>query len=124
MRLYQHSARCPVALRLFLECNPIYWPFIPLHRSEELVETTVSSDGSSATDIALAYLTSTSAVHIDRVGDYLDRVPLPPRNHVFSFRQLHKQAIFFQQFLSCPLINELMYTPLNLYKVSIIAVRM
>ncbi|CAF1421151.1 unnamed protein product [Rotaria sordida] len=23
MRLYQHSARCPIALRLFLDCNPI-----------------------------------------------------------------------------------------------------
>ena len=124
MRLYQHSARCPVALRLFLECNPIYWSFIPLHRSEALVESTVSCHGNSATDIALDYLTSTSAVDIIQVGDYLDRVPLPPANHVFSFRQLHKHAIFFQQFLSCPHINELMYTPLNLYKVSIIAVRM
>ncbi len=37
MRLYQHSARCPVALRTFLDCNPSYWCFISLrwHDAEE-----------------------------------------------------------------------------------------
>ncbi|CAF4634620.1 unnamed protein product, partial [Rotaria magnacalcarata] len=38
MRLYQHSARCPVALRSFLDCNPIYWCFIPVLWSEALAE--------------------------------------------------------------------------------------
>ncbi|CAF1583837.1 unnamed protein product, partial [Adineta steineri] len=32
MRLYQHSARCPAALRLFLNCNPNYLCFIPMVR--------------------------------------------------------------------------------------------
>lgn len=31
MRLYQHSAKCAVALRTFLDCNPNHWCFIPLH---------------------------------------------------------------------------------------------
>ena len=30
MRLYQHAARCPIALRLFLDCDPGYWCFIHL----------------------------------------------------------------------------------------------
>ncbi|CAF4334779.1 unnamed protein product, partial [Rotaria magnacalcarata] len=36
MRLYQHSAHCPVAIQLFLEHNPIYWCFIS--KSKEEVE--------------------------------------------------------------------------------------
>ncbi|CAM4970956.1 unnamed protein product [Rotaria socialis] len=36
--LYQHSARCPVALHVFLDCNPIYWCFIPLPRYEALLQ--------------------------------------------------------------------------------------
>ncbi|CAF1575645.1 unnamed protein product, partial [Adineta steineri] len=38
MRLYQHSARCPTALRLFLDCNPNYWCFIPMVKHEALAE--------------------------------------------------------------------------------------
>lgn len=30
MRIYQHSAKCPVAFRTFLDCNPSYWCFISL----------------------------------------------------------------------------------------------
>ncbi|CAF4502401.1 unnamed protein product [Rotaria socialis] len=41
--LYQHSARCPVALHVFLDCNPIYWCFIPLPRYEALLQDFASS---------------------------------------------------------------------------------
>ncbi|CAF1429983.1 unnamed protein product, partial [Rotaria sordida] len=38
MRLYQHAARCPEALRSFLDCNPMYWCFIPLPWDEAVTE--------------------------------------------------------------------------------------
>ena len=41
MRHYQHSARCPSALRTFLAYNPNYWPFIPLLRDEALGEDAI-----------------------------------------------------------------------------------
>ncbi|CAF4800816.1 unnamed protein product, partial [Rotaria socialis] len=34
MRLYQHSAHCPVAIQLFLEHNPAYWCFISKSKEE------------------------------------------------------------------------------------------
>ncbi|CAF5072714.1 unnamed protein product, partial [Rotaria magnacalcarata] len=34
MRLYEHSAHCPVALQLFLDRNPNYWCFIPMLEDE------------------------------------------------------------------------------------------
>ncbi|CAF1530777.1 unnamed protein product, partial [Rotaria sordida] len=36
MRLYPHSARCPEALRSFLDCNPMYWCSIPLPWEEAI----------------------------------------------------------------------------------------
>ena len=34
MWLYQHTARCPVAIQLFLEANPGYWCLIPMKNEE------------------------------------------------------------------------------------------
>ena len=30
MKLYQHSAQCPVAMQIFLDANQQYWPFVPM----------------------------------------------------------------------------------------------
>ncbi|CAF5154493.1 unnamed protein product, partial [Rotaria socialis] len=50
MRLYQHSARCPIALRSFLDCNPTYWCFIPLVWSEAVAENDIHWHGASNID--------------------------------------------------------------------------
>ncbi|CAF4814448.1 unnamed protein product, partial [Rotaria sp. Silwood2] len=50
MRLYQHSARCPVVLRSFLDCNPIYWYFIPLLWDGALAQNAVYFRRTSTTD--------------------------------------------------------------------------
>ena len=37
MRLYQYAARCPSALRTFLDGNPRYWCFIPRPCNETML---------------------------------------------------------------------------------------
>ncbi|CAF3025410.1 unnamed protein product [Rotaria sp. Silwood2] len=96
MRLYQHSARCSIALRSFLDCNPIYWCFIPLLWEEALAENAVYYQGTI--------------------------VPLPPAAYGFSYGQLQKQRLFFEHFVGSS-IHQLPYVALDLYKMAIIAVR-
>ena len=50
MRLYQHSARCPVGLRTFLDCNPSYWCFIPLRWHDAEHENLLSMQEASNVD--------------------------------------------------------------------------
>ena len=121
MRLYQHSARCPIALRSFLDCNPIYWCFIPLHWNEALTENTVYGRGTADIDPTLVYMMATTVVDNRRVTNHLDRVPLPPAAYAFSYQQVKKQRLFFQQLISSP-INQLPYDASDLYQLAIIAV--
>ncbi|CAF2871444.1 unnamed protein product [Rotaria sp. Silwood2] len=121
MRLYQHSARCPIALRSFLDCNPSYWCFIPLLWEEALAENTVHFRGNSTVDPDVAYAMATAAINNHRVTRCLDSVPLPPAAYAFSYRQLQKQRVFFEQ-LVCSSIHARPYAVLDLYKMAIIAV--
>ncbi|CAF1325304.1 unnamed protein product [Rotaria sordida] len=121
MRLYQHSARCPVALRAFLDCNPIYWRFIPLYWKDALSDNTTYYRGHTVRDPILANVMATTAIHSHHLAQYLDRVPLPPAAYVFSYRQLQKQRIFFERFVNSS-IHELPYAVLDLYKMAIIAI--
>ncbi|CAF1416271.1 unnamed protein product [Adineta steineri] len=34
MLLYKHSIRCSSAIQLFLDCNPQYWDFVPMLKTE------------------------------------------------------------------------------------------
>jgi len=123
MRLYQHSARCPVALRSFLDCNPIYWCFIPL-RWHEAQDKNIAylREASSNADPELTNMILMGVIDNHKVADCLDHVPLTPAAYAFSYEQRQKQRSFFEQFLSSP-IFELPYVELDLYKVAIIAVR-
>ena len=38
MLLYRHAARCPSAMQIFLNFNPIYWCFVPLTNIEAAVQ--------------------------------------------------------------------------------------
>ena len=120
MRLYQHSARCPVALRTFLDCNPSYWCFIPLlwHEAQDENKACLSSK-------IVPELTNVNVMNRisnRKLTHCLDRVPLVPVAYAFSYRQLQKQRLFFENFLSSD-IDELPYSAVDLYKVSIITVR-
>lgn len=50
MRLYQHLAQCPVALRVFLDYNPIYWCFVPFLWEDALAESIAYLPGATTTD--------------------------------------------------------------------------
>jgi len=122
MRLYQHSARCPSALRSFLDCNPIYQCFIPMLFHEARAENMVYGHKTSNVDPEPANVIMMGAIDNRRVAHYLDHVPLPPAAYAFSYQQRQQQQrFFFEQFLSSSL-QQLPYSSLDLYKVAIIAV--
>ncbi|CAF1566022.1 unnamed protein product [Adineta steineri] len=134
MRLYQHSARCPTALHLFLDCNPSYWCFIPMLKHEARAENiayvrqaTGSSSSSFHTTMGaqLSHLSATSRIHRNsRVIPYLHDVPRSPStSYEFSAEQSQKQCLFFEELLSfSSAIDHLPYSTVNLYKIAIIAV--
>lgn len=99
MRLYQHSARCPVVLQLFLNCNPIYWCFIPLPRQEALAQDFAYLKEIHAENFTLPFNMPTSARHERKVERHLSRVPLPQTRSMFSYSQTEKQRQFFDHFL-------------------------
>ncbi|CAF1623646.1 unnamed protein product [Rotaria sp. Silwood1] len=121
MRLYQHSARCPIALRTFLDCNPNYWCFVPLHCDEALSENAAYFQKNPIGDPELVYRTEMTSAANHRVDHYLQHVPLEPNGYVFSYRQVQKQRLFFQHFV-CSAIQHLPYHAIDLYKMAIIAV--
>ena len=138
MRLYLHSARCPVALRSFLDCNPNYWCFIPMPwydaADEDLINlqsrrTRSSSLSASnktsttaASDRELISILAMGTIENERVALYREHVPLPPAAHMFSYQQRQKQRLFFEQFLSTPLQQQ-PYSVVDLCQMKIIAVR-
>ena len=126
IRLYQHSARCSVALRSFLDCNPNYWCFIPQVWQEAITENIQylrRGDGRSShtTDPQLINTILMGAIDNQRVASYLDYVPLSPAAYAFSYRQRQDQRLFFEKFVSSS-IHQLSYSSLDLYRVAIIAV--
>jgi len=131
MRLYQHSARCSVALRSFLDCNPDYWCFVPLlwhdAQAENIAafrERRISSSSSSSfnTDPEMDNVVAMGAIGNHRVAHCLEHVPLTPAAYAFSYEQRQKQRSFFEEFLSSP-VDQLPYFAIDLYRMSIIAVR-
>ncbi|CAF1534303.1 unnamed protein product [Rotaria sordida] len=121
MRLYQHSSRCPIALRLFLDCNPSYWCFIPLSCDEQATENTVDLQGTSDTNSVSVPVIANGVVNNPRVIQYCIRVPSPPAAYVFSDGQLQQQHSFFEQMVASP-IQQLPYVKIDLYRMAIIAV--
>ena len=106
MRLYQHTIRCSVAIQLFLNRNPHYWPFIPIH------ERQVSRQNSQSSR-------TTSLIDRDQsIEQRMKLVPDPPKEYQFTYQQLAKQYDYFAMKLDQKLPNERS----NLYKAKIIAV--
>ena len=114
MRLYQHSAHCPVAMRTFLDGNPMYWCFIPIPR-----------DQSPTTDVPDPTKDRQPLRTVDRaqVMRCLRHVPGPPTAHFFSQRQRKMQHSFFDYFLSLDHEQQRPYQALDLFQVNIIVVR-
>lgn len=91
--LYRHSARCPTALQWFLDCNPIFWPFVPMSREEAdkdnahyQVPTSVPTDPSSP------LITAPRTRSDLQAGSVMSRLPpLPDHRYTFSTRQCVEQ---------------------------------
>ncbi|CAF1424811.1 unnamed protein product [Rotaria sordida] len=78
MRLYQHSARCPVALHTFLDCNPDYWCFVPLCCNETSDDNgTYFHRNPIGGDSEIVYVMGLNATDTGRAAQYLDHVPKP-----------------------------------------------
>ena len=129
MRLYQHAARCSVALRRFLDVNPHYWSFIPLLWRDLQAENIFSTrEDLSASSYSKKINTETNSrmttAYTDhrRLVECLKRIPEPPVPYAFPDEQKQKQRLFFEQFLATP-VDQRPYQPVNLFKVAIIAVR-
>jgi hypothetical protein len=113
MKLYQHSARCPVAMQIFLDANQQYWRFVPMTLEEsqqpnqETIQRPIISDeiGSNIRSIeqCLAFVTT---------------VPRPPTGYTFSNRQIVLQTKYFHKTRDRDLPNE----DIDLYNATIVAV--
>ena len=129
MRLYDHAARCPIALRLFLDCSPDYWCFILLlwhyaqvEKIAYLQERSSSSTSSKIVDLDVTNVIAIATIGNHQVTDCLNHVPLTPIRYAFSYQQRQQQGVFFEQFFSLP-VDQLPYSPVDLYKVAPIVVR-
>ncbi|CAF3586707.1 unnamed protein product [Adineta steineri] len=122
MRLYQHSARCPVALRSFLDCNPDYWCFVPILWVDAITENIVyyrtRSNTNNSEETSISEVT---AIDNQSILRYLEHVPQPPASYDFSYQQRQKQRQFFERFLTSP-FYQMPYSPLDLYQIAIIAI--
>ena len=107
MRLYQHSARCPSALRAFLDCHRDYWCFIPQLACDAAADNAPHVAGDPEDR---------------RVTTYLERVPLPPAAYAFSSRQRNEQRSFFEWFVALPRRHPCVVF-VDLFKAAPIAVR-
>ena len=125
MRLYQHSARCSVALRSFLDCNPDYWCFIPMLWHDAHAENVATFPERSTyrpDDHEMDNVVAMGVIGNHRVAHCLDHVPAAPAAYKFSYEQRRKQYSFFEAFLSSN-IDQMPYSAIDLYKMAIIAVR-
>ncbi|CAF1029938.1 unnamed protein product [Adineta ricciae] len=122
MRLYRHSARCPVALRVFLDCNPAHWCFVPMTWHDSATESIrVLAQRSNERDPEIANIVRMGAINDRTVARQLDSVPIPPAPYAFSYRQRQQQREFFERLATLPL-GRSPYSTIDLYQAKIIAV--
>lgn len=102
MQLYQHTSQCSIAIQLFLDANPSYWPFIPM---------TTAEANQATTDI---FYTNRN----ESLTKFLNNIPVPPHGFKFSKRQIEQQSQWFQKNQMVTSIND----HVNIYQAAIIAV--
>ena len=119
MLLYKHSARCPAAMQLFLDCNSQYWPFIPMLEQDAQKDNQLYQlPPSIPPDPSSPLMTSSHTRTDHEAGCSMTNLPpLPSRQYTFSTRQSAQQFLYFKnrQDYYWPNFN------LNLYRAAIIA---
>ena len=122
MRLYQHSARCPAALRAFLDCNPRYWCFIPRPATGPMLDN-FNSFGEPRTRVSETdHLLRSGVIEDRQLVQCLDGVPPPPVNYTFSYQDRQQQRFFFKDQLS-PNQPYPSYIAVDLFQIAVVAVR-
>ena len=125
--LYQHAARCPAALQLFLDYNPEFWCFVPMKTVELQLRQGPVRGYLAPSPMAHREATtsesdmSTSWTRKDAEVRFLvQNVPRPPLGYDFNNYQRQQQANFFKwtQDRNVPLNN------VDVYNANIIAVCM
>ena len=93
MLLYRHSARCPKAVQWFLDCNPVFWPFVPLHREEADEDNAhYQLPASVPMDPTSPLITAPQTRSDLEAGTYMSNLPpLPDHRYTFSTRQCVEQ---------------------------------
>lgn len=116
MHLYQHSARCPTVIQMFLKCYSHYWRFVLMSNRTAQEQNANYMQPEPATVIATAAAATARNDH--QIQQYLHEVPLPPRGYKFSQQQREEQVQFFKDKKD----QKLPDLPLDLYNAFVIAV--
>ncbi|CAF3976512.1 unnamed protein product [Rotaria sordida] len=108
-RLYQHFIHCPQAIQLFLDQNLQYHAIIPI-----TIEQTLINDRNYSTE---------TTIQLDNSMEiWFQHLPIPPNGYRFCKRQHQQQYKFFKSLEKKIETNQKLYTPVDIYHVSIIAV--
>ncbi|CAF4165362.1 unnamed protein product, partial [Rotaria sordida] len=113
MKLYQHSARCPVAMQFFLDANPQYWRFVPM-----TLEESTRPEQQMVTPYTFSEEFSWTIRSKEDTKVYVDAVPKPPKGLTFFNRQIMLQTRYFHKTRDKTLPNQ----DIDLYDATILAV--
>lgn len=113
MKLYQHSAHCPVAMQIFLDANPHYWRFMPM-----LIEDARKPEQQSSSLEGLSNQRDQQLRSKEDCFVCMEAIPKPPSGYTFSNRQFLLQAQYFHNKR-----DQIMPNPnIDLYNATIVAV--
>lgn len=120
MLLYRHSARCSVAMQWFLDCNPHYWPFVPVRKEQAQIDNEIYMLPSSIpADPTSSEIVEPSVRSDLEAGTCLTDLPsLPSDDYTFSMRQCAEQFTIFKNKQNQLLPNN----DLDLYNATVVAV--
>lgn len=123
MLLYKHSARCPHAIQMFLDCNPQYWPLIPMSIHEAQQENQFYHEDHFPNTVPhdpISHVVTSNMTRSDHDTAYCMTAlpPFPSDQYTFSLRQCVAQFQFFQTKQDYHMPN----ADLDLYDATIIAV--
>ncbi|CAF1297606.1 unnamed protein product [Adineta steineri] len=131
MLLYRHAARCPWAIQLFLNFNPIYACFIPVTinkaiehcQNYALPPTLIIHDQEYPTSISMKNRNDMSATADTRADEIvrscMRHIPPLPSGYTFSIRQRVDQFLYFKNQLDIKIKPNKF---IDLFNVALIAV--